>query len=40
MKKALRFLPVVAAIGFALWLGYMDGAKHRAHRASEAAASR
>jgi hypothetical protein len=37
MKKALRFLPVVAAVLFAFCLGYLDAAKHHAHRQSESA---
>ena len=40
MKNVWRWLPVVAAIGIDFWLGTLDAKKHRAHQASEAAASR
>lgn len=40
MKKARGILAIVAAIGLAIWLGYMDGAKHRSHNANEVAAKR
>jgi hypothetical protein len=40
MKKSLRWLPVLAAIGLAFWLGTLDAAKHRAAHPNEAATAK
>jgi hypothetical protein len=40
MKQALRWLPVLAAIGLAFWLGTLDSAKHRATHPNEAVANK
>ena len=40
MNKGRGVLMILAAIGFAVWLGYRDGAHHRLHNANEVTAKR